>query len=149
MSEKHKFSFNDYKLLKIIFNLNDSFPNENTDNEGIEVNPTFQIDYKKDEKWIFVNLNIKYDNQNAPFHFDIGIVGVFEFDIDISNENMESVVNINCAALLFPFLREIIADITRRAGFPALILPPVNFVRLYKDRVEIKDSSSNEISDKL
>jgi preprotein translocase subunit SecB len=115
------------------------------DKDGIEVNPEIEIDYKKDEKHIFVQINIEFDNPNAPFNFNIGIVGSFEFDIDISSENMESVVNINCSALLFPFLSETIADITRRAGFPPLILPPVNFVNLYKKRTQIEAEPKKEL----
>jgi preprotein translocase subunit SecB len=145
MGTKHKFYFADYHLTKIVFNLNENFLNESVSQDGIEVTPKFEIDYKKDEKHIFVQLNIEFDNPNAPFNFNIGIVGSFEFDIDISSENMESVVNINCSSLLFPFLRETIADITRRAGFPPLILPPVNFVNLYKNRTQIEEESSKEL----
>ncbi len=145
MGNKHQFHFKDYHLTKIVFNLNENFLNESVSQDGIEVTPKFEIDYKKDEKHIFVQLNIEFDNPNAPFNFNIGIVGSFEFDIDISSENMESVVNINCSSLLFPFLRETIADITRRAGFPPLILPPVNFVNLYKNRTQIEEESSKEL----
>jgi len=39
---------------------------------------------------------------------------------------MEEVVNVNCAAILFPFLREALADITRRitrrSGFAAVVI---------------------------
>jgi len=146
MGNKYKFYFKDYHLIKIIFNLNEKFLNDNdgAGKDGIEVSPKIEIDYKKDEKIIFVNLSIEFDNPDAPFNFEIGIVGSFEFDSDISDANMESVVNINCSSLLFPFLRETIADITRRAGFPPLLLPPVNFVNLYKERAQIEEKSGNE-----
>ena len=145
MGNKHQFHFKDYHLLKIVFNLNENFLNESVGQDGIEVNPEIEIDYKKDEKHISVQINIEFENPNAPFNFNIGIVGSFEFDIDISSENMESVVNINCSALLFPFLSETIADITRRAGFPPLILPPVNFVNLYKKRTQIEAEPKKEL----
>jgi preprotein translocase subunit SecB len=144
MGNKYKFHFKDYHLIKIVFNLNEKFLNDNAGTDGIEVNPKIEVDYHKDEKNIFVQLWIEFDNPDAPFNFHIGIVGSFEFDIDISNENMESVVNINCSSLLFPFLRETIADITRRAGFPPLILPPVNFINLYKERAQIEEELSEE-----
>ncbi|MBW2177161.1 MAG: hypothetical protein DRI24_00335 [Deltaproteobacteria bacterium] len=144
MGKKHKFTFKDYQLIKIIFNQNENFSNENLSPEGIEVNPKFEINYEKKEKRIFVNLNIEFDNADAPFYFDIGIVGSFEFDIDVSEKNMESVVNINCAAILFPFLRETIADITRRAGFPSLMLPPINFISLYENRTQTENKVITE-----
>ena len=139
MSEKYEFSFSDYHLTKIIFNINNNFVNGGNSQEVIEVNPKFEINYDKNETRIIVNLTIEFSNLNIPFTFDIGIVGFFDFNFDTKDENMESVVNINCASLLYPFLRETIADITRRAGFPSLILPPVNFVQLYKNKVQVEN----------
>ncbi len=134
MSEKHRFSFSNYNLTKIFFNINEDFSYENGEQEGIEINPKIEIDYSKNEKQIVVKLNIEFNNPNAPFKFDIGIAGFFDFNFDTTNENMESVVHVNCVALLYPFLRETIADITRRAGFPPLILPPINFIKLFQNK---------------
>jgi preprotein translocase subunit SecB len=44
-------------------------------------------------------------------------------------------VMIECPRLLFPFAREIVATATRNGGFPPLMLEPVDFVSLYRDRV--------------
>jgi preprotein translocase subunit SecB len=37
--------------------------------------------------------------------------------------------------LLFPFARQIIAEAVRNGGFPPLLLDPVDFVELYRQRV--------------
>jgi preprotein translocase subunit SecB len=47
---------------------------------------------------------------------------------------MIRLARINCAAMIFPFLREAIADVTRRAGMSPLLLPPVNFLELFKNK---------------
>jgi preprotein translocase subunit SecB len=44
-------------------------------------------------------------------------------------------VMIECPRLLFPFAREIIATATRNGGFPPLLLEPVDFVSLYRQRL--------------
>lgn len=36
--------------------------------------------------------------------------------------------------LAFPFVRQIVADITKDSGFPPLMLTPVNFEKLYRDQ---------------
>lgn len=36
-----------------------------------------------------------------------------------------------CPGLLFPFAREAVADLVQRAGFPQLLLQPINFDALY------------------
>jgi preprotein translocase subunit SecB len=37
---------------------------------------------------------------------------------------------------LFPFARAIIADAVRNGGFPPLMIDPVDFVSLYRQRME-------------
>lgn len=40
-----------------------------------------------------------------------------------------------CPGLLFPFAREAIADLVQRAGFPQLLLQPINFDALYQQHL--------------
>ena len=47
---------------------------------------------------------------------------------------LEPFLLINCPALLFPFLRRILADLTREGGFPPLFLDPIDFAGLYMQR---------------
>jgi len=47
-----------------------------------------------------------------------------------------AVVLIECPRLLFPFAREIVATAVRNGGFPPLLLDPVDFVGLYRQRME-------------
>ena len=42
---------------------------------------------------------------------------------------------IECPRLLFPFARQIIADATRQGGFPPLMIDPVDFAALYRQRM--------------
>jgi preprotein translocase subunit SecB len=44
-------------------------------------------------------------------------------------------VLIECPRLLFPFAREIIATAVRNGGFPPLLLDPVDFVSLYRQKM--------------
>jgi preprotein translocase subunit SecB len=48
---------------------------------------------------------------------------------------MQPTVLIECPRLLFPFAREIIASATRNSGFPPLLLEPVDFGALYRQRM--------------
>ncbi len=36
--------------------------------------------------------------------------------------------------LIFPFARRIVADVTRDGGFPPLLLAPIDFLALYRNR---------------
>jgi preprotein translocase subunit SecB len=42
---------------------------------------------------------------------------------------------IECPRLLFPFAREIVATTVRNGGFPPLLIDPVDFVSLYRQKM--------------
>ena len=44
-----------------------------------------------------------------------------------------------CPNILFPFARETISDLVTRAGFPQLLLAPVNFDSLYQQHLQNRD----------
>jgi preprotein translocase subunit SecB len=41
-----------------------------------------------------------------------------------------------CPSLLFPFAREAVADFVQKAGFPQLLLQPINFEGMYLDHLQ-------------
>jgi preprotein translocase subunit SecB len=65
--------------------------------------------------------------------------GVFQIT-GLPQEHMGPFLMIECPRLLFPFARNIVADATRDGGFPPLMLQPVDFVELYRKRVEAQDA---------
>lgn len=46
--------------------------------------------------------------------------------------DMDPVLGIACPNILYPYAREVISDIVTRAGFPPVVLNPVNFEALYQ-----------------
>ena len=59
-------------------------------------------------------------------------------------ENLEPVLLIEVPRLLFPFVRSIVADLTRESGFPPLMINPIDFVGLYHQRLEEMAKRQNE-----
>jgi preprotein translocase subunit SecB len=45
---------------------------------------------------------------------------------------LEAVLGIACPNILFPYVREVVSDIVTRAGFPPVVLNPVNFEAIYQ-----------------
>ena len=56
--------------------------------------------------------------------------------IQVAPEHVEPILLIEIPRLLFPFVRNIIADLTRESGFPPLMINPIDFVGLYHKRLE-------------
>lgn len=52
--------------------------------------------------------------------------GIFRIQ-NLPAEQLPAVLGIGCPNIVFPYLRETISDAVIRAGFPPLILNPVNF----------------------
>jgi preprotein translocase subunit SecB len=50
---------------------------------------------------------------------------------NIPATELEAVLAIACPNILFPYVREVISDTVVRAGFPPVILSPVNFEAIY------------------
>ena len=84
-----------------------------------------------------VTLSVEGKAENAGklmFSFDLAYSGVFRI-LNVPKENLHPLVMIECPRLLFPFPREIVATATRNGGFPPLLLEPVDFVALYRQRM--------------
>jgi preprotein translocase subunit SecB len=50
-------------------------------------------------------------------------------------EQMQSVIAISCPTVLFPYIRETLADAVTRAGFPPVHLAPINFEAIYQQQL--------------
>jgi preprotein translocase subunit SecB len=44
------------------------------------------------------------------------------------------VLGVVCPNVLFPYARETVSDLINRAGFPPVLLAPVNFEAIYQQR---------------
>lgn len=52
---------------------------------------------------------------------------------NIPEEHMPAVLAVECPALLFPFTRQIISQVTLDGGFQPFLMEPVNFMALYEN----------------
>jgi preprotein translocase subunit SecB len=57
------------------------------------------------------------------------------FAVNVPKEHLQPVLLIECPRLLFPFARNILADVTRDGGFPPLMLGLMDFASLYQARM--------------
>ncbi len=51
-------------------------------------------------------------------------------------EHVQPLLLIEAPRTMFPFARNVIADVSRDGGFPPLMLQPIDFVSLYRQRME-------------
>jgi preprotein translocase subunit SecB len=67
------------------------------------------------------------------YDLELAYAGLFQVD-NMPEQMLEPFLLVNCPALLFPYLRRLVADLTREGGFPPLVLDPIDFANLYMSR---------------
>lgn len=125
-----RMSFDGFRLLNLSFSINKGFNQK----KGMRINPEIALahHYEPKEKTVKVRIKVSLAEENIPFFFEVESEGKFVFKETPDNITIKNVSIVNGPAIMFPYVRETIADLTRRAGFPPLHLPPVNFVELAK-----------------
>lgn len=67
------------------------------------------------------------------YALEVVYMGMFRLR-NIPDQALEPFLLINCPTLIFPFLRRLVADVTREGGYPPLLLDPIDFAQLYVRR---------------
>jgi len=81
-------------------------------------------------------INFKAEATNklgTIYDLELSYAGMFQVE-NLPEPALEPFLLIDCPALLFPFARRLVADLTREGGFPPLLLDPINFANLFAKR---------------
>jgi len=74
------------------------------------------------------------DGDTVIFAIELIYAGMFRL-ANIPQQDIAPLTLIECPRLLFPFARQIVSDAARNGGFPQLLIDPVDFVGLYRQRM--------------
>jgi preprotein translocase subunit SecB len=92
-------------------------------------NATSQLDEGVFETVITVTVTSKIGDKTA-FLVEVAQAGIFQIR-NIPQDNLEAILGVTCPNILFPYARETVSDVVTRAGFPPVLLNPINFEALY------------------
>lgn len=131
MSSQYVFELKNIFIATVNFCRNPDF---DSSKGAISINTKINVGYDyKDKKDLVVSVKAMLEEgDNMPFAFSVEAVGVFRFKTQPPEEIIDKVARMNCAAIVFPYVREAVADLTRRSGLTPLHLQPANFVALYE-----------------
>lgn len=73
--------------------------------------------------------------EKTVFLVEVGQAGIFRI-LNVPEDQIEPLIAIACANLLYPYAREAVSDAVTRAGFIPVVLQPVNFEALYMARLQ-------------
>lgn len=71
----------------------------------------------------------------ALFLVEVAQAGLFHIR-NVPESELEPIIAVACPNIMFPFAREVVSDAVIRAGFPPVLLAPVNFETMYRQRLE-------------
>ena len=113
-----------------IFSLMQESPPDISVNINVNANP---LQDKVFEVIIKFQAECKVKEQVA-FILELEYAGVFT--LNVPDEHLQPILLIECPRLLFPFARNILADVSRDGGFPPLMLGPVDFAAMFQTQLQ-------------
>jgi preprotein translocase subunit SecB len=144
----YDFMFNDFRLLSVHFDLKTDKEYKLRKDVEVKTNLSLNHEYFQEQKTLKLVMRVDVHGEKLPFSLSIQAGGSFIFPNcpeKTSPDDLDKIARIHCAAIIFPYLREAVADIVRRSGLPQLNLPPVNFVEYYKKNT--KEATTHKIFD--
>ncbi len=97
---------------------------------NVDAAPMSESDFE-----VLLRLEGKAESQGLVLYsFELVFGGVFRI-LNVPPDSLQPFVMIECPRLLFPFAREIIATAVRNGGFQPLLLNPIDFADLYRQRL--------------
>jgi preprotein translocase subunit SecB len=107
---------------------------------GIELsNAATMLDEGVFEVVVTVTVTSKIEDKTV-FLIEVAQAGIFQIR-NVPAENMELIASVTCPNILFPYLRETVSDISVRAGFPPVLLNPINFEALYAQQKQAEQAN--------
>ncbi|MCW5696963.1 MAG: protein-export chaperone SecB [Bauldia sp.] len=73
------------------------------------------------------------DDERSLFAAELVYAGLFRMS-NVPENQMTALSMVECPRLLFPFARQVLAEATRNGGFPPLMIDPVDFLALFRER---------------
>lgn len=88
-----------------------------------------------------INAECKIEKK-IGFIIELDYVGIFT--LNVPDEHLQAVLLIECPRLIFPFARNILADVSRDGGFPPLMLGPVDFAAMFQTKLQELEQAAQE-----
>jgi preprotein translocase subunit SecB len=79
-----------------------------------------------------VTATAKREDKNL-FLVEVKQAGIFRIG-GVEGDTLQRVLEISCAYVLLPFVRETINDLVGKGGFPQLLINPINFETLFDQK---------------
>ena len=120
--QEAQFRFMDFKVIKSIYQID--VPKFKQGGK-LDVNFKFpaELDYAQRQPIAFP-MEVLIENEDKSLRIQVGIIGVFESDVDITKE--KSFIEVSAPAIIFPYIRAYVSNLTSMSGIQPILLPTYN-----------------------
>lgn len=100
-----------------------------------------QIDDGYFEVTLTVTVTAKLPEKTV-FLAEVAQAGIFQIQ-NVPVEDIDPILGVACPNILFPYARETVSSVVGRAGFPPVLLAPINFEALYmQQRAQLAEAGN-------
>lgn len=129
--------FQKYRIKNIDYRAVDNIDELKTyDEKNGKISLSIGLNESKDKAQLTVSTCIS-DSDNLRVA-DISVIGYFEINPEVEQEEIEQYLVQNGTAILFPYLRTTISFITSLDNEKAIIIPTINTIGLFEEESEEK-----------
>ncbi len=117
-----------------------------------KVNINLEVRNRKldEENWevsLVVNVTIaNEEDDKTMFIIELEHAGIFLLR-NIPEQHMATVLAVDCPALLFPFTRQIMSQVSVDGGFVPFLMDPVNFMALFENARKQREEEAKKKAD--
>jgi len=114
--------------------------------ENPQINVQLRTDGKQIDEGVYevvltVTVTAKIGEDKTVFLVEVAQAGIFQIR-NVPESDIEPIMMIGCANILFPYAREAVSDAVTRAGFQPVLLAPVNFEAMYQARQQAAEGAA-------
>ena len=123
--QEAQFRFIDFKVIKSIYQID--VPKFKQGGK-LDVNFKFpaELGYAQGQPIAFP-MEVLIENEDKSLRIQVGIIGVFESDVDITKE--KSFIEVSAPAIIFPYIRAYVSNLTSMSGIQPILLPTYNMTK--------------------
>lgn len=137
MNAPSEMSLTLYQVLKLSFELNEQFSFTSKPKKPILILPQFarhvnELDPNRFSIHLSVLIANEFHEEPIPFQAEVQIQGFFEMQNWNESKQKDQIID-NATAILFPYLRSLLSNMTLQGNVPAYVLPITNISNLFRD----------------
>lgn len=123
--QEAQFRFLDFKVVKSIYQIDTK---KFKQGGKLDVNFKFptELDFAQ-KNLISFPMEVLIENEDKSLRIQVGIIGIFESDVDLTKE--KSFVEISAPAIIFPYIRAYVSNLTSMSGIQPILLPTYNMTK--------------------